>query len=221
MSTAKRKASDSRAAVYSRDPISTSGVLPGFGVALAGESGHGQTHSGPSWAKKRRAAPKGERGRFVEMTAEQLLAGYLAQVQKSDGCWMWTGRTANGGHGRAGRWSGARTTDVPAHHVAWMLEHGSWPARGAVVRHRCDTPACVNPAHLELGTHADNVADRVSRGRSAIGERAGRAVLTEADARAVLASAERITHLARRYGVDPATIRAIRQGRTWRHLKAA
>ncbi len=52
---------------------------------------------------------------------------------------------------------------VFAHRLSFYLHHGYWPN---VCRHRCDNPGCYNPYHLEDGTHADNVADRVARGRT-------------------------------------------------------
>lgn len=59
--------------------------------------------------------------------------------------------------------------DIRGNRMAWMLEHGRCPGPGMVVMHRCDTPSCLNPAHLRVGTHADNVADKVEKGRQAKG----------------------------------------------------
>ncbi len=87
-----------------------------------------------------------------------------------------------------------------------------------VLRHKCDTPQCVNPYHLNEGTHVQNVADRVSRGRSAIGSRHGRAKLTETQARAILRSKKAPDELARDHGVDKRTITKIKNRETWRHL---
>lgn len=53
--------------------------------------------------------------------------------------------------------------------------------KGQIVRHKCDTPSCINPEHLELGSHQDNMDDRRKRGRTARGVKHGRAVLTDED----------------------------------------
>lgn len=76
------------------------------------------------------------------------------------GCWKWRG-AKDGGYGvfkLLGR-------TVAAHRVAYAFVHGDIPD-GLVVRHKCHTPPCCNPTHLETGTHADNVRDRVLRDRS-------------------------------------------------------
>jgi len=56
-----------------------------------------------------------------------------------------------------------------AHRVTWMLHHGSMPTLH--VLHRCDNPSCCNIDHLFLGTHADNMADKKSKGRTRLGDR--------------------------------------------------
>lgn len=70
---------------------------------------------------------------------------------------------------------------VLVHRLAYAATHGGIPA-GLIVRHRCDNPRCVNPAHLEAGTQADNIQDMVSRGRANF---TGRQKLTDADIRRV------------------------------------
>ena len=75
-------------------------------------------------------------------------------------CWNWTGSTAKG-YGQI--WVG--NTNLRSHRLAYEIAHGPIPD-GLLVRHKCDNPLCCNPAHLEVGTDADNAMDRVVRGRS-------------------------------------------------------
>lgn len=81
-------------------------------------------------------------------------------VDKSAGedkCWPWTGQTS-GGYGICGR--------EGAHRIAYRFEHGNIP-KGMLVRHSCDNPICVNPAHLLMGTVQDNTNDMLERQRHA------------------------------------------------------
>ena len=70
-----------------------------------------------------------------------------------------------------------------AHRLAWALHNGEDPA-GRVVRHRCNNPSCVNPEHLEIGTHADNMHDKVVC-RAVLGENNPASKLTEQDVRGI------------------------------------
>lgn len=91
------------------------------------------------------------------MTNEQFFAKHTKQGE----CWLWAGCTEASGYGRA-RFQG-KTRRV--HVIAYTLAHGPVPA-GAVVRHTCDNRACMNPAHLIIGTQSDNVQDMLARGRN-------------------------------------------------------
>lgn len=82
-------------------------------------------------------------------------------------CWPWTG-FARRGYGWFYDRLGTKKVYRRAHRVAWELVHGDVPA-GGVVCHRCDNPLCCNPMHLFVGSHADNVADKMSKGRQARG----------------------------------------------------
>jgi hypothetical protein len=79
-----------------------------------------------------------------------------------DGCWLWTGGKADHGYGTF--WFNGRLTR--AHRFAWTTFCGVIPA-GSLVLHRCDTPACVNPSHLFLGSQSDNMTDCSTKGRVA------------------------------------------------------
>jgi len=138
--------------------------------------------------------------------------------EPNTGCFLWTG-TTTGGYGRVRR--GKRTHY--AHRVAYELLVGPIP-EGMCVLHRCDTPPCVNPAHLFLGTIADNNQDMVQKGRGIAksGEQHCRARLTEDDVLAIRARAaagETQRPLAREYGVDQATISNIVTRKSWKHVQ--
>lgn len=100
---------------------------------------------------------------------DKAIARFWAKVDRSggpDACWPWT--ACVGPHGYGLFQSRSRTTSR-AHRVAYAMTHGNFDAR-LFVCHRCDNPPCCNPAHLWLGTTADNVADMVAKGRQATGD---------------------------------------------------
>lgn len=93
---------------------------------------------------------------------------FREHVSQRGACSVWTGWKDRDGYGLFQFRHEGRKYKVRAHRAA-LFYAGRDP--GEVTRHSCDEPDCVNPEHLFAGTHADNVADRVSRGRSATGER--------------------------------------------------
>ena len=75
-------------------------------------------------------------------------------------CWIWVGALDTDGYGMIAVGRGPKS----AHRISWILKNGEIPD-GKHVLHTCDNPACVNPDHLFLGTHSDNMKDGVKKGR--------------------------------------------------------
>lgn len=136
-----------------------------------------------------------------------------------NGCIEYQGRRHHFGHGVLGigsRTDGTRQ-DTTAHRVIWTHHHGAIP-EDLIVRHKCDNPPCVNIDHLELGTRADNTADREKRGRSARGNRYPQAKLTPEKVREIRrrrTEGEQTKALAADYGVSDSTIRGVIHGLYW------
>lgn len=166
------------------------------------------------------ARSREENAENAEISAKVLDAYEVAkfwsrvEVRKRNHCWPWRYDSTKDGYGDFRLSDG---NSIQAHRVAYLIGAGNLP-RGLVVRHICDNTLCCNPKHLVIGSHADNVADRVARGRSARGEKSGRAVLTEALVLALRKSPLSDAYWATRCGVDKTTIAAARKGETWAHL---
>lgn len=138
----------------------------------------------------------------------------LSMVKKVEsGCWEWQGSERTPGRGY-GQMKIARK-NCSAHRVSYEVFCGEI-GEGLFVCHCCDNPKCVNPEHLFLGTHADNVADQVAKRRQVLGTVNGRAKLSEADVQAIRA-AEGVTQkdLAARFGICRQQVSHIRTGKQW------
>lgn len=144
---------------------------------------------------------------------------FWSQLDISEGdCWLWKGGKTSYGYGlvhKDGRC-------VLAHCVAWELTNGPIPDDQEVC-HNCpggDNPACANPSHLFLGTHADNMRDAAQKGRLPRGERHYKTSLTLAQVIELrttpMACSQAET--ADRLGVDASTISNILRRKTWRHI---
>lgn len=112
---------------------------------------------------------------------------------------------------------------VSAHRYAYELANGPIPD-GMVVRHTCDTPRCVRPDHLTIGTHADNSRDMTERARQARGEAQGSAKVTRSqviEARRLYTSGETQRHIAKVLGVSKSQVSNIVTGADWSHIPGA
>lgn len=123
-----------------------------------------------------------------------------------------------------GSFSHKTSRSARAHRMAWIFAVGPVP-RGAVVCHRCDNPSCVNPAHLFLGSQADNMRDKIAKGRQLRGEGIGTSRLTEQQVSEIRArhgayniDGESCRKLAAEFGVSDKAIWHAVKGNTWRHV---
>ena len=149
---------------------------------------------------------------------------FWSRVAKTDSCWLWTGAKAPLGYGQLPlRFRPLYT----AHRLSWEINIGPIP-RGMFVCHNCpggDNPSCVNPAHLFLGTHAENMKDMAQKGRAksggVYGEGSGRAKLTEQQVLEILGrcgTGESHGRIAQDYGVTRSSITLINTRKNWKHL---
>lgn len=140
---------------------------------------------------------------------------FEAFVLRTDTCWLWQGYIEAVGYGR---FYLTRGTMEWAHRAAYRFYVGPIPT-GLFVCHTCDVRACVNPAHLFLGTNQDNMLDAKAKGRTTAGEKNPQAKLTReavADIRASYRPGVVLQrHLAERYGVSRRAIGQVLSGEHW------
>lgn len=150
----------------------------------------------------------------MSIIIDRLLA--RTEIDRETGCWNWTGSRSNG---RYGKFSVNNRT-ISTHRASYEAHRGPIPA-GMLVCHRCDNPVCINPDHLFLGTDAENMADKMKKGRHRTprGADVVTSRLTEADVIAIRsATGSKQSEIAREYGVDASLISLIRSNKRWAHL---
>lgn len=134
-------------------------------------------------------------------------------------CWPWQGYRNKRGYGCL-TIGGRNGRAVHTHRLAWELNFGSIPD-GLCVLHKCDNPPCCNPNHLFLGTDADNVADKVKKGRQARGEHHGQSTLTTElvlQIRKLHADGGKTSVIARLLKMPYSTVRNIINRTRWGHI---
>jgi hypothetical protein len=142
---------------------------------------------------------------------------FWSKVEKTDGCWNWTSCLNKKGYGNFSVNSRMRR----AHRVSYEMHCEPIPP-GMLVLHHCDNPRCIRPDHLFLGTNADNMADKVAKGREAHvgvqGVSHPRAKLTEAQVLAIRSMRGPETRIAEKFGISVRSINDIRNRISWRHI---
>lgn len=135
---------------------------------------------------------------------------YVPQGLSPSECWPWRGYVGSGGYGIYT--SATESRHVKAHRAAWAARFGD--PGSACVLHRCDTPACVNPSHLFIGTQLANIADMVAKRRHNSGTRALSLEQAIAIRKEAISYEKRI---AKKYGISRGIVTDIVRGKTWRH----
>jgi len=133
--------------------------------------------------------------------------------EPNSGCWLWDGPVDDFGYGRF-RVDGRKER---AHRLSFRMHCEPVPV-GKILLHSCDVPGCVNPAHLRIGVDADNVQDKVKRGRQARGESAASAKLSEATVHAIRRASGTQRGIAEMYGVSHNIVGRIRRRQLWKHV---
>jgi len=153
------------------------------------------------------------RGHAFRFPPRPLEERFWAKVTKSgqQDCWLWTGAANPDGYGTFF----TNSPETMAHRVSYELHFGSIP-KGMFVCHACDNPRCVNPDHLFLGTHAENMLDMTSKGRQ---KQSGRARLTAKEVREIRKrydDGHRVGQLAKEFNASRSNIDCIVHRKTWK-----
>jgi hypothetical protein len=153
---------------------------------------------------------------------DRLPENLRRKINRTESCWLWTGHTDRKGYGLFHRGSG-KPKRVPR--LIYEAAHEIVLDEETLVCHDCpngDNLACCNPAHLFLGSHVENRADCVRKGRQAKGETNGRAILTEQQVseirRLYVPRKVSASKLGKLFGVSGQTINRVIRGEIWSHV---
>ena len=141
-------------------------------------------------------------------------------VDDVTGCWVWNAGRASFGYGALK----SNQKRIRAHRFSYERSFGEIP-KGMIVRHSCDNPPCVNPAHLELGTMRDNTRDMMKRGRAKFfpgselkGEAHPLSKITPEIAKMIFGAMGKHADIAAIFHVSPSLVGGIKRGTHWKHV---
>ena len=143
------------------------------------------------------------KGDFLSKTNEEM---FFRKTRENGGCLEWIGATNNNGYGVTRH----NKSVMLAHRASYLISKGDIPS-GMCVCHKCDNPICVNPEHLFLGSHEDNMEDMRAKGRKW-------SKLTFNDVCEIRSSNEKSDVLADKYNVSARAIRYARKSTNWMPL---
>lgn len=162
---------------------------------------------------------------YVKRERLDAVARFWAKVdiKTKTECWQWKGCLTKG----YGTYNSGNGKNLRANRAAWFFTFGEIP-KGLHVLHKCDNSKCCNPNHLFLGTHADNVADMISKKRNAFGDTAGQSKLNSSQASEIkklkpayphkTGNGSLVESLARKFNVKRSAIYYIWRCETWKHV---
>lgn len=131
------------------------------------------------------------------------------------GCLVWLGSLDTMGYGHL-RVGGLLRK---AHRVSWSDYHKQPVPKGMHVLHSCDVRSCIEPTHLRLGTHQENMSDKVRRGRQSKGITSGRNSLDDDKVRRIRGEGRSAKYWAELFGVSDRTVQQVVAGKSWRHVQ--
>jgi len=161
----------------------------------------------------------------TDLKTKTILDRFMDKVEMIPdcGCWIWMGSLDASGRKSTRRYgtmfyNGKREQ---AHRVSWEIYNGQIP-KHMLVLHRCDTPSCVNPNHLFIGTHLDNMKDCINKNRRVnhIGTLNGHAKLSADDIMKIKMDNRTPKEIAHTYNMSRNHIYKILNGNVWKHLIA-
>jgi len=159
------------------------------------------------------------RRQYCSRNCSNTKSAFLNKLDRSGSCWLWKGSCWHTGYGHYEYGPKGARLRTSAHRRAYELLVGPIP-KGLKVCHTCDIRRCCNPAHLFLGTQAENMQDAARKGRlgKACGELSGVAKLKTLDVIEIRKWSNTAKVEATKYGVSEALIHKIRRGEIWKCL---